>query len=478
MESPQALLAQAFEKQRQHQYESAEALYSSALAKDPNNAQGWYYRAINAQNMMRDDIAVECFSRCLALGGGGNIHELITHAYIQLHQEEKAKRHANIAIQLNPKNTQLQIMLATTYITQRKLEEATDLLEKTIKSNPDCFEAYRLLAKVKKLKPDEALSQVMIELARQSANTTYPLDFGLADIYHSDNQRDKYWQHLERANKKQLALAKQQMPEIIAQFERIKRGFSSPISTSEKTETTSETSPIFIVGLPRSGTTLVEQLLAGHNDVYAGDELPYMRGVVARQLPQMTQQPFPLGIESVGKEQLTFLAAEYNSRIKRLSGGSNFVTDKNPENFFVIGVIAKLFPNAKIVRISRDPMDVCFSIYNQCTSYAVPYFNDLENMAEFILAYQKLMAHWDNVCGERIFDLTYEDLINTPSQTGKAVFDYCGLEWREEFLDFHTSNKTVRSLTSLQVRQPIHSKSIGKWRDFKVELAVATDKLA
>jgi hypothetical protein len=236
--------------------------------------------------------------------------------------------------------------------------------------------------------------------------------------------------------------------------------------------------PIFIVGMPRSGTTLVEKILASHSDVHAGGELDYMFALGADNfLDQAIHYQFrPLGTyasdiyETVGKK--------YLEKINLLNHQARRITDKLPFNFIMIGLIKIALPHSKIIHCVRDDRDTCLSIYRQNFStenYRFAY--DLKTVGQYQNLYRKLMKHWHRVLPGHIYDIEYESLTRNPEHEIRDLLSACDLGWQEACLDFHQSKGLVKTASFYQVRQPMYTSSVGLWEHYKEFLQPLFDAL-
>ena len=226
--------------------------------------------------------------------------------------------------------------------------------------------------------------------------------------------------------------------------------------------------PIFIVGMLRSGTTLVEQILASHPAIYAAGELEYFRNV-ARQLPErlVTGQPYPECLQTLDAETTAAVSATYLEQLGNLSGDANRYTDKNPLNFEHLGLIMLMFPRARVIHCRREAMDLCLSIYFQHFSERHDFAYGFADIAEYHRQYEQLMAHWHSVFPGRIHDLQYEDLVANFETVSRGMFQYLGLEWDENCLEFHRTVRPVGTASHWQVRQPLYTRSVERWRHYE-----------
>ncbi len=229
--------------------------------------------------------------------------------------------------------------------------------------------------------------------------------------------------------------------------------------------------PVFIVGMPRSGTTLTEQVLASHSRVAAGGELSaLLRASFQVREFSRNKQPYPLGLTEIGRMGLSRLASSYLARIEKVSPTARMVTDKLPFNFMHVGMIALLFPKAKIVHCSRHPIDNCLSCYFTSFADQIRFANSLDTLGQYYLDYHRLMRHWHDVSPIRIFDLKYEDMVADTENSVRRLLDYCQLGFEAACLDFHETARGVRTPSRWQVRQPIYSSSVQRWRNYESQL--------
>lgn len=226
--------------------------------------------------------------------------------------------------------------------------------------------------------------------------------------------------------------------------------------------------PFFIVGMPRSGTTLIEQILASHPSVRSAGELMHL-GRLVRSLPSTLNSsiPFPACVSGLDRGRAHQLAIKYLRALPERLDGEQHVTDKMPSNFLYIGVVAMLFPRAKIVHCRRDPVDVCLSIFFQLFDKAYQYAFDFDDIAFYYRQYMRLMDHWAKVLPTRIVEAEYSKLINEQETTSRELFDMVNLQWDDRCLRFNENNTSIRTSSHWQVRQPIYRSSLQRWRNYR-----------
>ena len=231
--------------------------------------------------------------------------------------------------------------------------------------------------------------------------------------------------------------------------------------------------PIFVCGMFRSGSTLVEQLLAGHPRVAAGGEIDFLPRAV-----QTTLAPFPASMSQVSPATLTQLATQYLDLLERRHPGAGVVVDKRPDNFLYIGLVKALFPRARIVHTVRDPLDNCLSVYFLHLDPRMAYALDLRDTAHYYGQYRRLMAHWKSLYGEDIHDVDYDRLVREPRPVVAELLEFCGLDWSEDCLTFTGRTHAVRTASVWQVRQPLYRHASGRSAHYARHLEPLRDALA
>ena len=245
--------------------------------------------------------------------------------------------------------------------------------------------------------------------------------------------------------------------DIIAVFEKgfVKRWFDAS-SISRR--------PLFVLGMPRSGTTLVEQILGAHSSVATGGELQF--------LPQLVETitNYPDGLLNMSSTDLLLLGSEYSNWLSDLDGQADHVTDKLPLNFLHIGLIAVLFPQAKIVHCRRDPLDTCLSVYFQNFPTGITFSNDMNSVIRYYMAYERLMAHWRDVLPSPMIEIDYEALVSDPEPSIRGLIQSADLRWEDRCLDFANIDRAVHTASQLQVREPVSTSAIGRWKNYEKHL--------
>jgi hypothetical protein len=296
--------------------------------------------------------------------------------------------------------------------------------------------------------------------------------FALAKAYEDRGDFDRAWEYYRSGNTKQRATVPYDPVQTEVTNDRLIEVFSAEFLRSLPGVGEADYSPIFIVGLPRSGSTLLEQILASHSHVEGTSELPYL-GRVTHWLsrnrkegvnyPEAVRELRPQDFAQLGRDYLGF------AKIHRRSGAPRFI-DKMPNNFPNIGLLSMILPNARIIDARRHPLDACLSCYRQLFAKGQAFTYDLTEIGEYYLQYQRMMDHWADVLPGRVLTVQYEEVVTDFEAQVRRLLSFCGLNFEEACLRFYESDRPVRTPSSEQVRQPIYDRSIGHWRHFERHL--------
>ena len=337
-------------------------------------------------------------------------------------------------------------------------------IEKAINLRPNWGDAHLHLSRAKKYKKnDPKISEMESYLSNSELDVIdrIALNFALAHIYESHDNHEEQFRYLNEANRLRKNELNYSIDKDIKLFDRIREVFNSKLVILDKDDIkTSKIKPIFIVGMPRSGTSLVHQIIGSHNKVYGAGELNQLNQFVVPFLKN--HDP----IKGFIKEDLLKVRNQYLQYIESLNVNEKIVIDKMPLNFRHIGFMISAFPEAKIIHMNRDPMATCWSIYKY-------YFNgngysyDQNDLANYYHLYKKLMDFWRQLFPNKIFDLYYEDLTNEQEEQTQSLLNYCELDWDENCLKFYQNQTAVRTTSALQVKQKIYQGSSDVWKKYE-----------
>jgi len=420
--------------------EKAEDYFQRSLAQNPNQYQGW-----------------------LKLG----------HVCSKLRKPEKALQAFRNAVKLEPGKSQAYMSLGHALQQTGNKEEAIQALKKAFSLDRDSPQALRLLAPYAKLDDKSPLAGEALKRIDQPGTSTHAkanLSYGLAYIYENMGDDEKFLHYLRQAND----LQKEDAPPWKAMTERnakvLKEIFTLETFKKSVGEEDKTLTPIFIVGMPRSGTTLTEQIITSHPEVFGADEIDYMTMFIVNGVAVMTKKPYLDGINEVTRDQLRQLSHSYQQRLQKFAPEYDYITDKYLSNFLSIGLIRLILPWAKVISLSRHPMDNAFSIYRNYFLTQLAYCYDLKDMAHYYHIYREMIEFWDQLLPGFVCQVNYEDLVENFESEARRIIDFCGLPWDDACLAPDKNKRSVMTLSQDQVRQPIYNSSIGKWKKYRQEL--------
>jgi len=309
-------------------------------------------------------------------------------------------------------------------------------------------------------------------------NLEVAANFALAKEYEDLQQYDRSFAALSRGTKAYRRTLRYDSATELASQAAIREKFTAN-TLPTLGEGYAEDGPIFIVGMPRTGTTLVERILTSHSDVGALGELkdfPLLMTAMVRERLAAS----PSGEDDIDASlRIDFreLGRRYIQSARQLAGGARYFVDKLPYNFLYCGYILAALPRAKIIHLRRDPLDTCYAVYKTLFFNAYSYSYDLQELADYYVGYRAHMDHWHHVLPGRILDVTYEELVRDPESQARRVFDWCGLPWQASVLDFHAQQRPSMTASAMQVRKPIYTHSVGAWRRNESALAPVRERL-
>lgn len=460
------------------------ASFEQALALDPDHADALN----NLANLIKTrdlDRAIAMYRRVVQLRPDAS-HALYNLANaLQLDdQYEEARSSLERAIELDPDNHLAHHNLGVLLEQQGRFDTAMTHYQQARRINPKHARSLVRLLSLRSYEPDEKSvrdAEALIASDRTAQPDRVRLHGGLGKHYERRMDFDKAFAHFTAAN---ALNAEQSVPFDIARvrtcFDRIIDTFTPAHFESVRGLGNLTAQPLFIVGLPRSGTTLTEQILGSHPSVLTTGELPAISRIVRNMWP-----PYPEPVATAEGSMLHGWADEYLAELHATAAGHSElaatsaprITDKFPLNFIHLGFIATLFPNARIVHCRRDPLDTGLSCYTERFSLEDDFTTDLRHFGEYYLEAERLMKHWRAVLPMPILELHYEDLVADVEQRTRALLAHCGLEWDSACLAFQHHERPIQTPSRWQARQAIYRTSVGRWRRYEKHLAPLIEML-
>ena len=395
--------------------------------------------------------------------------------------KEAALEAYNKAVALNSQHAEAQNNAGAIFSEQGKLDEARASFQAAIDAKPDFVEAHYNLSSLKTYKKDDPhlalLERVYAKRASLSDHARIRYCFAFGKALDDTGNYDRAFAAYEEGNRVQHALLPMDERNADAMVENIIKVFDREFFTKRSSSLTlplregKRKTPIFIVGMPRSGTTLLEQILCSHASVYGAGELIDLSEVISALTRANVGKPFTEGVAGLSIEDMQRLGDEYVKRVWMLSPTSHYITDKMPANFFYLGLIHLALPHAKIIHSMRDPMDSCFSCYSRLFNDSMEFAYDQATLGRYYARYMTLMQHWHKVLPAGcILDLRYEDMVADTENQSRRVLEFVGLPWDANCLDFHKNDRLVKTASVAQVRKPIYKTSVARWKHFAKHL--------
>jgi len=507
--------------QEKEQLDEAILYYQKALQLNPNLADAYYNLGSVFQDKERYDEAVSCYQRAMqinptdidacynlgrvlqekeqldeailyyqkALQLNPNLADAYNNIGIILQEKEQLNEALSCfqkALQLNPNSFEVYNNIGNVYIVQGRLNEGISCFKKALRLKPNYTEALLNLVRNQNLSYDESkeLFKLTEELIKQdmSKNDSIHIYFAMGKLCFNLKMFTESFEYYRLGNMLKREQVRFNIDSLVDILSRTKETFSADFIECRKSWGSNSEMPIFIFGMPRSGTTLVEQIIASHPNVYGGGELQFFNRMDQKLASIFkVNERYPECLNFLDDQTAYDVAELYIKEIRKLAGPSKDytrITDKNPYNFLHLGLISLLFPKTSFIHCQRHPLDTCISIYFQNFSTGNHFAYDLSELGQYYREYLKLMNHWRKVLPVNIFELKYEDIVQQQEEVSRKLIEFCGLEWDSACLDFHKKDRPVFTASNWQVRQPIYTTSCGRWQNYEQFLDPLKELLA
>lgn len=476
-------LAAAYLKEKTHMGD-AEALLRRASQLTPGYAEVLMLLGSVLMERNKFSDAAEAFDQLVKLQPNNDAAWAgLGQAYARDDRTEDAERALGRAVELNPGVPLVLMTQAHILKTLGKQEEALRAYREAIRLKPSFGEVYWSMANLKVFRFEDAEIDAMeeqLETGELGDSADVHFRFALAKAWEDRCDYDKAWHYYDSGNRKQRMLVKHDPIEMEDQQAQIMEVFSREF-IEERADCGYEVpDPIFVVGLPRSGSTLIEQILASHSRVEGTAELPYL-GKIAGSIGRFRTDAvrFPYAARDLRKQDWLAYGKQYIelSRPHRFTDAPLF-TDKLPNNFSLVGFIQLILPNATIINARRHPIDCCLGNYKQLWGKGQHFVYDVFELAEYYKEYHKIMTHWHRVLPGKVLDVHYEEMVTDFEGQVSRILEHCGLEFEEQCLRYYETDRAIRTASSEQVRQPIYTAAIGRWRLYEKHLGTWIEELS
>ena len=458
-------------------YDDAERLLRKAVGIAPDflTAVVDLGRVLKEQDRFEE--AIDCFKNAIAINPNNpHTHFLLASAYSPAALNHEAAREYRRALDLAPEHPGALLGLGNALKTIGKQDEAIKAYRDCIRVRPDNGEIYWSLANLKTYRfSDEQIAKMAARVDNPEGLTEQSevnFLFALGKAHDDRQDYDQAWRYYTRGNGKQRMLAQYDPVQTETINDAIVEVFDKALLEEKAGKGCPDRAPIFVLGLPRSGSTLVEQILASHSQVEGTSELPYL-GRVAMSLNRNRADGvnYPEAVRELEAAHLTALGEDYiNYAQLHRTEGKPFFIDKMPNNFPTIGFLNLILPQAKIIDARRHPLDACVGNFRQHYAKGQTFSYDLTDLGEYCLQYLRMMDHWQQALPGRVLTVQYEEMVTDFENQARRLLDHCELPWEEACGRFYETERPVRTASSEQVRQPIYTGALNFWRNYERHL--------
>ena len=479
--------------QERGEWQEAIACYEAALAHDPRYTSA-YFNLGRALLHMNDLARAEyCLRQAAALApDDAQIRSRLARTLVEQGRQEEAVAETLRSIELDPGSAQIRNDAGVVHSTIGDFDTARECYRAALQLAPGDAKAALNLAKSKRFteERDEDADRIRAAAVHGAADKGAQRDLHLAlgKIHDDRGEWEAAFPHYEQANRPFTAAAREEVESSLALMDRMRAVFDAAWFAARPSAADADPTPVFVVGMPRSGTSLVEQCLAAHPAVHGAGELsaihrltteaaagagaeadPLRTGVASMKaaIRSGAGASYPECVRTLDGARIAVLGERYLGHLRTLAPGAARVTDKLPGNYLHLGFIATILPAARIIHCRRDPLDNAVSLYFTDFMVGHEYSNDLHSIGRQIRGMRALMEHWEAVLGTRLLSLDYEALVADPEPLTRAMIAHVGLEWDDACLRPHEVVRTVRTASAWQVRQPVYRRSAGRARRYE-----------
>lgn len=424
--------------------------------------------------------ALAHFTKALKLKpADAQTHLNMAEALNALNKASLAYEHLEHALRLEPHASQVRYAMGTTCRAIGDADRAEEMFRATLSLDPFHPFAWKSLAEMGRTIMGQDTERMM-EVASHFQNA--PLQraqvlFALFATFERAKEDDQAFAFLKQANQLVASVQNYDVSDDEKWMQAIADAFPKDRLDGLASQNEVTPRPIFIVGMPRSGTTLVEQVVTGHSAVQACGELPFLSTAV-ETIGARAELKYPNTVALWKGKDIKKMAAAYLQEVKSFDVTQPSFTDKMPGNFAYLGVVAMAFPNARIIHCQRDPIDTCLANYRQMFTEQHGYTFDQDDLVRYFKAYTNLMAHWHNVMREKILDVSYEALVENPEDQTRRIIAFCALPWEDACLDVGQSDRSIRTASASQVREGIHKNFVARWKRYEKHIQVLIEGLS
>ena len=452
---------------------SAADHFEWAVAFKPDYPEAHNNLGVVERQQEKFDQAIKSFEKAIDIQPNYvQAHSNLGNTLQELGQHDAAMTCYEKAVAINPNHAPYYIDIGLVHKEKGQIDDAIKFFEKALIINPNYAVTYDNLSDIKKYpinKKQITQMQSLLSSDMLSPSDRRHLCFALAKVNENLDNQDELFKYLHEANRLRKHELNYSLDRSKTLFSTVKEMFNSTYSDIEKSLSSEPSSfkPIFIVGMPRSGTTLVEQIISSHHAVHGAGELTNLPSIIGPIATDHLNQ----GVNMLPEKAFLSIREQYLDVLSNLNVPESVITDKLPLNFLYIGFILTAFPEAKIIHMKRDARAICWSIYksnfkNQGNGYSY----NFDDLAGFYGLYTDLMDFWHQLFPGKIYDMCYEDLTTNQEEETRKLLQYCELDWDDNCLSFHKNKRAVKTASSIQVREKMYQGSSEAWKQYEVHL--------
>ena len=449
----------------------AKEIFDKANKMDPENIAVMNNLANAYKNLEQLELAEDLYTKIIdkkpdyinAYVNYGNLKR-------DINDFKSAIKFYNKASEINEKNPIVQYSLALAYQGMGNFEKAIECAKKVLILEPKFTQADLLISQSTKYTKNNDHFKMMKEKSKNlelNVNQKSNLYYGLAKANEDVGNIEESFKNFEIANKIIRDLINFNIQDEIKLFDSIKKEFNNIGLKNVSQEINNKKKIIFILGMPRSGTTLVEQIVSSHSHVFGAGELTFISKIIEKNILEdmkLSSNKFNDFINN--DEQANKMRSEYNDLLKRFDYKEEFITDKAPLNFRWIGFIKILFPNSKIIHCTRNAKDNCLSLYKNFFEGGLNFTYSQKELGTYYNLYLDLMKYWKKLYPDLIYDVKYEKILENQEQISKEIIDFCGLEWESQCLKFYENKTPIKTMSTAQARKPIYNTSVNSYEKY------------
>mgnify|MGYP002621724751 CR=1 FL=1 len=461
------------------QLENAINCYKQSLALDPNYLDSHFKLSRVLQDTGDIENAIPHLKKVLDLKPDHfDAHNNLGNIYYKKDRDDDAIREYKTALQINPDYAEAYNNLGNVLFEIGRIDDAIENYEKALQLNPNLSQARQHIAIIRPQEDQIKIIQDQLKTPELTDFDRMNYHIALGAIYNHTKSYLSSFEHINKGNQLKRKTLNYSADEHSEYINRLINIYSKEYFQCMNISGSDSECPVFIVGMPRSGTTLVEQILSSHPEITGAGELTKLNQTekVINKLidPNIT---YPQCMTSITKQVLENISHEYLELINSFSDKAIRICDKLPDNFLRIGFIKLLFPNASIIHCKRNALDTCTSIFLTFFNEGNYYSFDLEEIGRYYIDYERLMSHWLSLFPADILDVSYEELIGDQENISRQLVKHINLDWDDSCLNFYNNKRVVKTASNLQVRQPIYHSSVNRWKRYEEQLGPLIDIL-